>query len=114
MKILFILSLAVFLYKRYFPVPGIYHTDCNKINTANVKVIDIRDFNVSYNDPVEGAINLPVAYLHRHYAEINGDVLHVVASDTIEKNIGIRILRKKGFRVSGYSIPETKEVLKLR
>ncbi|WP_257535863.1 hypothetical protein [Mesobacillus foraminis] len=95
MKILLLISLAVIFYKRYIPVLGVHHTDSNKVNAADVTIIDIRNFNVSTKNPIDGAINLPVAYLHRHFREINDCLLHVVAANALEKMLGFASCRKK-------------------
>jgi rhodanese-related sulfurtransferase len=101
-----ILSTIVFsfiLYKRYFPVFGVHCMDLKDLYLDEIKVIDIRDFNESYKTQIEGAINIPFAYLNRNINEIPNRDLHLVVSNPIEKNIGIRYFRKKGFRVVGYT-----------
>jgi rhodanese-related sulfurtransferase len=97
---------AILTFKRYFPVLGL---KCMKwgefeIKNQNINVIDVRDYNVSYKNPIPGAINIPIAYLNRYYSEIPKVDLYIVASDTIEKNIGIRLLRSKGYQIVGCSI----------
>lgn len=49
-------------------------------------------------------MNIPIAYLNRFCHELPNCDLIVLASNTLEKNIGVRLLSKKGFRVSGYTI----------
>lgn len=112
--VLFILAIIVILfifYTRYFPISGVPLLHFKDIEWDKVVVVDLRDYNVSYKHPVNGAINIPVAYLKRHYHEIPNKVVHVVVSSSIEKNIGIRFLRKKGFRVSGYTISTQNRLL---
>ncbi|MHC5534543.1 rhodanese-like domain-containing protein [Priestia megaterium] len=92
------------LYKRYFPVFGVQCINLKELYLDKIKVIDIRDFNESYKNPNEGAINIPIAYLKRNINEIPNRDLHLIVSNLPEKNIGIRYLRKKGFRVVGYTI----------
>jgi hypothetical protein len=41
-----------------------------------IKVIDIRDFNESYKNPIKGTINIPIAYLKRNINEIPNSELH--------------------------------------
>lgn len=93
-----------FLYKRYFPVLGVCFIHLKDLDLDNIKVIDVRDFNESYKFPIEGAINIPIAYLNRNLNEIPNSDLHLVVSGSLEKNVGIRFLRHKGFRVIGYTI----------
>ena len=95
-----------FLYKRYFPVPGARFIALNDLKLDKIKIIDVRDFNESYKNPITGAANIPIAYLKRNLKDIPNDLLHVVGSSDIEINIGIRFLKQKGFRVNGYTILE--------
>ncbi|RST75077.1 sulfurtransferase [Siminovitchia acidinfaciens] len=96
---------AVFIYRRYIPVAGIEPVG---EKPENKTVIDLRDFNESYKTPITGALNIPVAYLKRYHQEIPRDNLHIIASNKVEKNMGARVLREKGFHVCSYSIPEKK------
>jgi hypothetical protein len=65
---------------------------------------------VAYNNALPGAINIPIAYLTRYCYEIpNGDLI-VLASNSLEKNVGVRLLRKNGFCVSGYTICYDKKI----
>ena len=97
-----LISVIVMLYKRAVPVSGV---PCkNKIQESGTAVVDLRDYNDSSDHPVAGAINIPVAYLNRSHTDIPGNKVHVIAGGTIEKNIGIRILRKKGYQVVSYTL----------
>lgn len=91
------------LYQRYFPVLGVRCIQLKVLELDKIMVIDVRDFNVSYKTPIEGAINIPIAYLNRYFNDIPNRDLHLVVSSSIEKNIGTRLLRQKGFRVIGYT-----------
>lgn len=102
--------IGIFLYNRYTPVSGINHVDQKEIKN-NVTFIDIRDFNESYHAPIPGAVNIPVGYLKRYYQGIPGNDLYVIASGKLERNIGIRFLRKKGFHIIGYSIPRDEKIV---
>ena len=95
-----------FLYKRYYPVSGVERTECSQINREKINIIDLRDYNVSNHNPVLGSRNIPVAYLNRNLNEIPKDNLHVIASGRLEKNVGIRFLRHKGYKVVGYTIAD--------
>ena len=78
----------------------------SQLNNDRRKIIDLRDYNVSSESPIDGAMNIPIAYLNRSIREIPNEELHVIASDQLEKNIGIRYLRQKGYQVVGYTIVE--------
>jgi rhodanese-related sulfurtransferase len=82
-----------------------------EFDIKNVNVIDVRDYNDSYKEPIPGAINIPIAYLNRHYPEIPNIDLYIVASDKIEKNMGVRILREKGFQIIGCTIKNNDNTL---
>jgi len=102
---IFLLSIFFFLlYKRYCPVSGVKRMEWSQLNKERRKIIDLRDYNVSYDSPIKGAMNVPIAYLNRNIREIPKEELHVIASDHVEKNIGIRFLRQKGYHVVGYTI----------
>jgi rhodanese-related sulfurtransferase len=101
--ILVLLVLLIILYKRYFPVIGVKYTMLEKVDSTKLEIIDLRDYNESYKNPVEGSLNIPVAYLKRHINEIPQKDLHLVVSSLLEKNVGIRALKQKGYRIVGYS-----------
>lgn len=92
---------GIFLYKRYIPVSNVKVINPNM---TNVTVVDIRDFNESYKSPIPDAVNVPTAYLKRYHREIPDSDLHIIASGKLEMNLGIRYLRKKGYRIVGCSI----------
>lgn len=103
-SLLFVVALAIIpLYRRYIPVKGIPYQDALQMETQSVR-LDIRDYIVSANQPIEKAIEIPVPYLDRFFREIPSKDVHIIVSDRLEKNIGVRLLRKKGFNVTGYSI----------
>ncbi|MFS0780229.1 sulfurtransferase [Bacillus sp. 1P06AnD] len=105
--ILILLGIAILFvaYSRYVPVTGVR---CKSINAtmqeSSPVVVDLRDYNESFKKPLKGTINIPVAYIKRHYQDIPEKKVHVVATDKIEKNMGVRLLRKEGFKVVSYSI----------
>ena len=100
----------LFFYKRYCPVSGVQRTEWSQINSGKINIIDLRDYNVSNHSPVLGAENIPVAYLNRNLNKIPKNNLHIVASGSLEKNVGIRFLRQKGFQVVGYTITEENQL----
>lgn len=118
MAIVMFVLLIVFGYLigiRNFPVIGLNYIDKKELDLTTLIKIDVRDYNESYKNPVKGAINVPVAYLKRYYFEIPSKDLIVVASNRLEKNVGVRFLRTKGFKVVGYTITnEEQTVLKVK
>jgi rhodanese-related sulfurtransferase len=102
--ILSIILIIYSLYKRYFPVCGVPNYTLTDIELDVIKVIDVRDFNESYKNPIKGAVNIPLAYLKRNLNEIPDRKVHVIGSNKIDKNVAIRFLRQKGFHVKGYTI----------
>ncbi|WP_226038234.1 sulfurtransferase [Aquibacillus saliphilus] len=104
--IAFFMIIALYvIYLRYVPIKGIPCIDINsnKLDQMILK-LDIRDYNSSAKQEIIGSHSLPIAYFKRYYHEIPAKEVHVIASDRIEKNLGIRYLRNKGFRVSGYTL----------
>jgi rhodanese-related sulfurtransferase len=104
--IYFILSLLVtlvILYKRYFPVLDVKCSQIEELDLTKLEILDVRDFNESYKEPIQGAHNIPIAYLKRHINEVPHRDLHLVVSSLVEKNVGIRALKQKGYRIVGYS-----------
>ncbi|MDP4162940.1 MAG: hypothetical protein Q8906_00460 [Bacillota bacterium] len=98
-------ALIVFsLYKRYVPIkniPNVKLDDCHQ--DKSIVLLDIRDYNVAYKNQVKGAINLPFPYLTRNLNELPQKSIHLVVSNHLEKNLGIRLLNKKGYQVIGFS-----------
>jgi rhodanese-related sulfurtransferase len=101
--ILTFLVILVILYKRYFPVLGVKCSQLEELDLTKLEIIDVRDYNESYKNPIEGAMNIPIAYLKRHINEIPHTDLHLVVSSLLEKNVGIRALKQKEYRIVGYS-----------
>lgn len=98
--------LAYILYKRYIPVRGVPCDDLERLDLEKIFVIDLRDYNESYKYQVKASINIPIAYLNRFYKAIPNREVHVIGSSILEKNVGIRFLRQKGFKVIGFTIIE--------
>lgn len=94
-------------YKRYVTAKGVKH-DCadNLKGHDDILLLDVRAYNISYKDPIEGAFELPVAYFLRSYEEIPDRPIHIIASDEMEKNMAVRLLRKKGKTIISYSLTE--------
>jgi rhodanese-related sulfurtransferase len=101
--ILALIVILVILYKRYFPVLGVKCSQLEEVDLTKLEILDVRDYNESYKNPIEGALNIPIAYLKRHINEIPQKDLHLVVSSLLEKNVGVRALKQKGYRIVGYS-----------
>lgn len=100
--VLIAIIFAAIIYKRNFPILDV---PCEKEKASRAEItLDIRDYNVSDKEPMTPSVNIPVAYLNRNYKEVRGKQVHVIASNAIEKNVGIRMLRKKGIEVVSYSL----------
>ncbi|RFU69254.1 sulfurtransferase [Peribacillus saganii] len=100
-----LLALGMGLYNRYVPVKSI---PCNHTGELdpNTIILDIRDYNNKGNDIDPKSVNIPYAYLRRFKSEISPGNIHVVASDRLELNLGLRFLIRKGFNVTSYEISE--------
>ncbi|ENH96284.1 hypothetical protein J416_11727 [Gracilibacillus halophilus YIM-C55.5] len=95
------------LYIRYIPIKGVPCIDRKKRSDRIDQVtVDIRDYQQSSNDVIEGAIVMPVPYLRRYHHEIPTQSIHLVASDHLERNIAIRYLKAKGFQITGYTLTD--------
>ncbi|WP_079709066.1 hypothetical protein [Paraliobacillus ryukyuensis] len=103
--LIFMLFIGYLVYIRYFPIKGIPCIDMQQLseNKANVKV-DIRDYNDSSKGAIADSILMPVAYLRRYHNQIPSKQIYLIASDKIERNLAIRILKQKGYQVIGYTI----------
>ena len=107
--IIVVLTIAVvifvfWLYKRYVPVKNI---PCQQIdiNDTSSKILDIRAYNDRKVDiDSNTTINIPYSYLERYNNEIPKSDIHVIASDKLELNLGIRFLLGKGFKIKSYQI----------
>ncbi|WP_068676970.1 sulfurtransferase [Oceanobacillus sp. Castelsardo] len=91
------------LYRRYFPVLGI---PCGKPANGGTQtvILDIRDYNEVRNNH-HSKVWIPYAYLKRFKEEIPSDgLLHVIARDRLELNLGLRYLLSKGYQVKSYEI----------
>jgi rhodanese-related sulfurtransferase len=76
------------------------------INNKDILLLDLRDYNEAAKMPVNGAYNLPLAYLKRHYGTIQHKDIVIMAPDLVSKNMGARFLKRKGFNILGYSLTE--------
>ncbi|KGP74323.1 hypothetical protein [Pontibacillus yanchengensis] len=97
-----------FLMRRYFPVAGV-----NKINVRDVEathedviMVDTRAYQTSAIEANQEAFCIPLPYLNRHYRDIPNKDVVLISTDQVEKNLATRLLRKKGYNIVGYTIPE--------
>lgn len=96
------LLLCILLYRRYFPVRGIPCKITGHDKTSTV-VLDIRDYNMDTNQD-QTSMHIPYAYLKRFVVEIPHQTVHVIATDRLELNLGLRFLRSRGYKVVSYQI----------
>ncbi|WP_163537176.1 hypothetical protein [Gracilibacillus sp. YIM 98692] len=104
----FFIALVHLLYIRYVPIKGVPCVDPKEKGVQEKIAVDIRDYQKASNDPVAHAIVMPVPYIKRYYNEIPSKTIFVIASDHLEKNIAIRLLKSKGFQVVGYTLTDCK------
>ena len=90
-------------FNRYVPVRNVPAVNSKQKDAIWV---DLRDYQVSAKNPVNGAINIPCGYLKRYMREIPNQQIVIIASNEVEKNFGARLLRKYGFNVKGYTIAD--------
>jgi rhodanese-related sulfurtransferase len=95
--------IIVSIYQRYIPVIGISSVQ-NVPDHGELVLLDIRDYQTSSKEVIPNSVNLPYAYLKRYYKEIPKKKLLIIASDSIEKNLAIRFLKKRKFSIYGFII----------
>lgn len=100
--------ILVILYERYVPVLNVKCYQLEELDLTKLKILDVRDYNESYKNPIEGALNIPLGYLKRNINEVPHSDLHLVVSSLLDKNVGARVLKQKGYRVVGYSFVNDK------
>ncbi len=106
--LIFILLISHFFYQRNSVIKRVPCVDVRQDQWDEKQVIvDFRDYNnLSDSFVFQDAIFIPIPYLKRYYHEIPSKYVHVIASNKLEINIGIRFLQKHGFHVTGYSLAE--------
>lgn len=102
-----VVSFLLFLYLRHIPVFGIGKKDINDVSSLkeDTIVVDVRDYQTSFREPIHQAYRIPFPYLKRFYKEIPDKNIVIIASNHVEKNLCIRLLRRRGHQVIGYDIP---------
>jgi rhodanese-related sulfurtransferase len=98
-----LIVILVILYRRYFPVRGLKSYQLEGLDLSKLKILDVREYNESYKNPIEGSLNIPLSYLKRNVDEIPDKDLHLIVTSLLEKNVAARVLKQKGYRVAGYS-----------
>lgn len=97
------ISALIILYKRYFPVFGVPSVDpVEMLKNEGGILLDIRDYNVGDKNSVQKAETIPLAYLTRHYSQVSGKHVYIIAPDKTARNLSIRFMRSKGYVVLGY------------
>jgi rhodanese-related sulfurtransferase len=104
---LLFLPVGLFVYKRYFPVYSVPKIT-ELTNNKELVLLDLRDYHSTFNEPIEGSLNIPFSYLRRYHKEIPKSNLIIIASDFIEKNLAIRFLLRRKFSISGFIILDDK------
>ncbi|MBU8908722.1 hypothetical protein [Desertibacillus haloalkaliphilus] len=102
-----VIVILIFLYNRYVPIMGLEHIELETIDQDRSTLLDVRDFSAAYHQPVEGAINIPLAYLKRYYRDVGAEDVYILSAETIDVNMSGRLLSKKGIRVKGYHLIQT-------
>ncbi|MCG3086427.1 hypothetical protein [Sporosarcina cyprini] len=95
--------LAWRLYERIAPISGASCVDEPPEQTA---IIDVRDYQLADHEPFEQAVNIPFAYLKRNLEMIPGKQVHIIADNSLNRNLSIRYLRRKGYGVTSYTLTE--------
>lgn len=106
-SLVLLLPIIYTVYFRYIPVKGVKCVDYHQLDQHQIKV-DLRDYNDSAKELIDQAIPLPVAYIKRFHHELPNGSLYVIASSIVEKNIGIRLLKRHGYQVAGYTVLDKK------
>jgi hypothetical protein len=92
--------LSYTLYYRYAPV-RVKKLRGKDLDDSHI-IIDVRDYQESYNSTCDRALAIPCGYLKRHAQEIPAGLIIVLGHSSVECNVGVRQLRGLGFAVVGY------------
>lgn len=101
--VLLTMILSIPIYNRYFPIKSV---PCikNGCKNQNATILDIREYHISSKDHADETLKIPFSYLRRYNTEISNHNIHLIASDRVELNLGLRFLLRKGFDVGSYEI----------
>jgi len=114
---LIIATMIYHVYVRYVPVCGIPAISLQQLSSMkkeNVAVVDLREYNETTALPVQTAIPLPLSYFKRNYQQLPCKDVIVVTSDSITTNLGVRKLKRYGFRVKGVCCVEQQVQTKIK
>ncbi|WP_276019689.1 sulfurtransferase [Bacillus mexicanus] len=106
--ILLVLILIYTIYRRYYPVKGIFCVNKEEIEALDMTILDIRHYNDVTNRSDDMTLHIPYAYLKRFYLEIPRDRIHIIARDRVELHLGVRFLKRKGILVNSYELAACK------
>ncbi len=95
------LLLVTLIFNRYVPVRNVPAINGHERDAV---FVDLRDYQDSAKNPINGAINIPCGYLKRYMKEIPKKQIVIIASNEVEKNFGARLLKKYGYNIKGYTI----------
>jgi rhodanese-related sulfurtransferase len=107
--LIFIILLVIFVFKRYVPVYGVSAILDHEM-VEDIFLLDLRNYQSAFNEPIPGATNIPYAYLKRYYREIPQKKLLILASDSTEKNLAIRFLLKRKYQIFGFKNLDSKRI----
>lgn len=99
--LIIVLLLLTLIFNRYVPVRNLRAVNGDEHEAI---FVDLRDYQDSAKNPINGAINIPCGYLKRYIKEIPNEQIILIASNEIEKNVGARLLKKYGYDIKGYTI----------
>lgn len=93
------------LFRRYFPILSVpCISNFKDVKRGNGVILDSRDYNECSRESIPGSIQIPYAYLARYYHEIPNEPIHLIVTNTLDRNLSIRFLKKKGFHIQSYSL----------
>jgi rhodanese-related sulfurtransferase len=105
------LLLLYSLYKRYVPICHVKSFSFDELKTMDPKeavFLDVRDY--TETPIIPDAIRLPLAYFKRNRHILPNKPIVVIASNALEKNVAIRLLKRYRFHVEGYYIEKSEQV----
>ena len=101
--IIILLGILFMVYERVVPVTGVAAFDPKRKKVRKETVLlDVRDYDMASNDPVEGSVHLPLAYIRRYVHKIEMREIVLIVSDQLSLNLSVRFLQRKGFTITGY------------
>ncbi|KUP04406.1 hypothetical protein Q73_13175 [Bacillus coahuilensis m2-6] len=89
------------VYNRHFPVSGLKRIPDIEAYSKEYTVLDVRDYN-AVKETTKGSLHIPHAYLKRYYKEIPTREVVIIVSDSLLRNVSVRMLKRYGFQIKGY------------